>query len=174
MADSLVGDACRLRQILIHLVGNALKFTERGEVTVRVVSVATQHTELAPIHFIIRDTGIGIPMEKQAAIFESFTQADGSVARRFARRSDTTATPLRILVAEDNTINQRVVVGILGKAGHSTTLVSNGREALASFNREPFDLILMDAQMPDMDGFEATAAIRAGEKRTGSHVPIVV
>lgn len=59
-------------------------------------------------------------------------------------------------------------MGILGKAGHSTTLVSNGREALASFNREPFDLILMDAQMPDMDGFEATAAIREGEKRTGS------
>ena len=227
--DDLLGDSGRLRQILVNLLGNALKFTERGEVALRVVPVAAQQPGITVVHFLVRDTGIGIPMAKQAAIFESFSQADGSIARRYggtglgltiARalvqkmngemwleskpgagstfhftaafrlaaqpaadpkasegpsigQEPGAAKPLHILVAEDNAVNQRVVAGILGKAGHSFAIVANGREALDTFDREPFDLILMDAQMPEMDGFEATAAIRNRETSTGSHIPIV-
>ncbi|HMF96328.1 MAG TPA: response regulator [Vicinamibacterales bacterium] len=83
------------------------------------------------------------------------------------------ARPSRILVAEDNLVNQRVAAGLLSKRGHAVTVVSNGREALAALQHGAFDLVLMDVQMPDMDGFAATAAIREWERGTGSRVRIV-
>jgi two-component system sensor histidine kinase/response regulator len=81
--------------------------------------------------------------------------------------------PLRILVAEDNRINQLLIVRMLEKAGHRVDVVGNGSEALAALERASYDLVLMDCQMPEMDGFEATSAIRATERQTGAHVTIV-
>jgi CheY-like chemotaxis protein len=81
--------------------------------------------------------------------------------------------PLRVLLAEDNIVNQRLAVRILEKRGHSAVVACNGKEALALLEREPFDLVLMDLEMPEMSGFEATAAIRARERETGRHIPIL-
>ena len=234
--EHLIGDPGRLRQIIVNLVGNAVKFTERGEVGLR-VSVDSNAQDGLQLHFVVQDTGIGIAAEKQKAIFEAFSQADGSIARRFGGTGlglticsrmvgvmggkiwvesalgqgsafhftanlgmgkDVIKTPLlnapgrqhepeggvvrspiqkggrlRLLLAEDNVINQRVVKGIREKKGHRVTIAGNGREALAALAKENFDVVLMDVQMPEMDGFEATAAIRARERETGSHLPII-
>jgi two-component system, sensor histidine kinase and response regulator len=374
--DALVGDPARLRQILVNLVGNAIKFTERGEVVVEVEEVKSEPslTDASPddpvsLHFSVRDTGVGIPAEKQGAIFEAFMQADRSTTRQyggtglglaissqlvmlmggriwvesrpgqgstfhftacFGRQRDqgmdmippelsqlrnapvlivddnatnrtilvetltqwhwrptavasgqgaleaimeawntgepfaltlidaqmpemdgfalvaqlacnplpmgaiimmltptsqhddsarchklgvaayvtkpitqssllatikaafhsppTTDEPrqlaarpaadgdhlrLHILLAEDNAVNQKLAVRLLEKRGHAVVVTKTGKEALAAWEREPFDLILMDIQMPEMDGFEATAAIREAERIKGGHIPIV-
>ncbi|HJS57683.1 MAG TPA: response regulator [Vicinamibacteria bacterium] len=358
----LVGDAPRLRQVIVNLVGNAIKFTERGEVVVEVVKKSELAGEVA-LGFVVADTGIGIPIHKQRLIFEAFAQADSSTTRRFggtglglsiasqlvrmmggslavesnpgqgsrflftarfglpgtrpearrparlrglrvlvvddnatnrrilhemlthwrmrptsvsggrealdelegaARRGkpyplvlldgqmpemdgfalaeqiqrrpqlagasimmltsgprpgdrtrcvslgvsayltkpikqsdlldtimgvlggEPTSQPekahgvraraartLRVLVAEDNAVNQMVAVGLLERAGHRAVVAKNGREALALLERETFDLVLMDVQMPELDGLETTAAIREREKATGAHLPIV-
>jgi len=362
--DRLVGDSGRLRQVLINLVGNAIKFTERGEVVVR-VNVESRTANATLLHFSVTDTGIGIPPDKVRAVFEPFTQADGSTTRKYggtglgltisarlaelmggriwaesdigkgsifhftARLAKATgssristrhvdlenlpvlvvddnatnrvilaevlvhwrmqptavdsgpkavaamnaaattgaAFPLvlldammpemdgfavaqeikknpllagatilmlssadssgdasrcrelgiarylrkpikqselldailialgsvglqpsapmtpapagadaarwRILLAEDNEINQQLALGILQKRGHHVKVVANGKEALAALDREPFDVILMDVQMPEMDGLAATAAIRAREQSSGRHIPII-
>jgi len=361
--ERVVGDAARLRQVLVNLVGNAVKFTERGEVVVEVEREHARRGESA-LRFVVQDTGIGIPAEKQTLIFDAFEQADSSTTRqhggtglglsisaqlvalmggrievesepgrgsrfrftaRFgtpsggARRGARTPAPLRglpvlvvddnatnrrvlegvraqlrmrpravaggkealdemeraaaagqayplvlldapmpgldgfevarrmnerpglagpvvlmltsgpraadrarctelgivaqltkpvkqsdlmdrivsvlegvreppepagkrparhgrrlrVLVAEDNSVNQQVALGMLERAGHLAVLARNGREALARLEAEPFDLVLMDVQMPEMDGLEATAAIREREAREGGHVPIL-
>ena len=234
--DGLVGDAGRLRQILINLVGNAMKFTHQGEVVVNVVraadgqshdgsrEVAMEGTVL--LHFAVRDTGIGIPADKQQRIFEAFTQADDSTTREYGgtglglaictqllqlmggriwvesevgrgstfhftlrfgvqrqpapERTLTThhpvqraRRPLRVLIAEDNVVNQRLAARLLEKQGHSVAVVDNGLAALAALAQQPFDLVLMDVQMPEMDGLETTTAIRAQEQETGRHLPII-
>ena len=364
--DALVGDPGRLRQILVNLIGNAIKFTDQGEVVVE-VAIESQAASEVRLHFCVRDTGIGIPAERQQAIFGSFTQADSSTTRKYGGTGlglaissqlvammggriwvesavgkgstfhftarfplqaeapeppdeppdvhglpvlvvDDNATnrrileelltnwgmrptlvdggpaalaalqqavaagqafslvlldammpgmdgfalaeqirqhrelaggavmmlssagqpndrarcrelglaayvtkpikqselldtilavlskspprtsapdfsretvptvdlpPLRILLAEDNAVNQRLALVILEKRGHTVVVARNGNEALTALDREPFDVVLMDVQMPEMDGFEATAAIRAREKATGDHLPII-
>jgi signal transduction histidine kinase/DNA-binding response OmpR family regulator len=367
--EMLVGDPTRLRQVVNNLVGNALKFTERGEIVVR-ASLESRDGDSLLLHFTVRDTGIGIPAEQQARIFEAFSQADGSTTRKFGgtglgltvslrlvkmmggdiwvesepgqgscfhftvrmevsklSRASRTLSPhvpegalflvvddnetnrrilrdtltrfgaevlvaegasgalalmraqadagkpvtllvtdahmpemdgfslaervrddpklagspimmltsagqcgdiarckelgisahltkpvsqselhetilmlldqtvatslpdapirhqvihqrrvessLKILLAEDNPVNQRVAVRLLEKRGHKLTVAGNGREALAALQKDVFDLVLMDIQMPEMDGFEATAAIRESERGTGKHQPIV-
>jgi signal transduction histidine kinase/ActR/RegA family two-component response regulator len=221
--DLVVGDAARLRQILINLLGNAIKFTSRGRVRLE-VSLEDRAENQIKLHFAVRDTGIGIAAEKQALIFEAFSQADGSTTRQFggtglgltisarfveAMQGEiwvestlgkgscfhfTTclgsaampvppspkfddpppqAVPKCILLAEDNVVNQRVVVRLLEREGHQVVLASNGREAVAAWLRQPFDLILMDLQMPEMDGFETTYQIRQAETRTKVRIPIV-
>jgi two-component system, sensor histidine kinase and response regulator len=374
--DMLVGDAARLRQVLVNLVGNAIKFTERGEVIVEVDTLTAEATPgdvsadgSVGLHFSVRDTGIGIPAEKQAMIFEAFTQADTSTTRQYggtglglaisaqlvalmggklwveslsgegstfhftlhfrpqpdqglpvmppelhrlhntpvlivddnatnrhilvetftqwqarpiavtsgraalealmktqksggvfgltlidaqmpkmdgfalvewltrhplpagprvmmltpgSDRSDIARcqalgvaayvrkpvtqssllaalrtihdsphlpdhrpqaatppavdrqqAPLHILLAEDNLVNQTLAMRLLEKRGYAVVVARTGKEALAAWTREPFDIILMDVQMPEMDGFEATAAIRAAERLKGGHTPII-
>jgi two-component system sensor histidine kinase/response regulator len=229
--ECLTGDPGRLRQVLVNLVGNAIKFTERGEVIIR-VKIEEQTGNEVLLHFSVADTGIGIPVEKQSLIFDPFTQADNSTTRRFGGTGlglaisarlvemmkgqiwveskgvqgstfhftasfgfrngtlqqsgaspvaatlppvDVTTNPRRghILLAEDNEINQRLATRLLEKRGYTVVCAGNGREALAALKRETFAVILMDVQMPELDGLEATAAIRQEEQGTGKHIPIV-
>lgn len=218
---SVEGDPVRLRQILINLVGNALKFTERGEILIHVHT-----TELTPEHAVIRfdvtDTGIGILPEVLPLIFDRFAQADGSTTRRFggtglglsiarqltelmggsigadslfgvgsnfwftvrlARFSGTlpepaykrieessskpSTTSARVLVVEDTKVNYEVCCELLMQMGHSTTVANNGVEAVEFMLKERFDLVLMDCQMPLMDGYEATRKYREWEMAKG-------
>jgi CheY-like chemotaxis protein len=239
MPDPVIGDPGRLRQVLVNLMGNAIKFTERGSIDVLVDSVKRADDNLE-VHIAVRDTGIGIAEEHQARVFEPFAQADGSATRkyggtglglaictrlveamkgriwlesalgqgstfhftaRFALRGASgqrqqspypqerngqlhavhngrhdvaaIASPARILVVDDNDINQRLTLCLLEKKHHTVTVVANGKEALEALDRERFDLVLMDVQMPVMNGFEATAAIREKEKGTGRRLPII-
>jgi CheY-like chemotaxis protein len=222
--DFLIGDEIRLRQILLNVMGNAVKFTAAGSVTTEVSAVSfNEHS--VELQFAVRDTGIGIPPEKQGLIFEPFRQLEGYMTRKYggtglglaivtrllnlvggkiwvesqngagstfyfiipfllsdkpvAPRNEPGAiheppvSPLSILVAEDNDVSRLLAVRLLAKQGHTVTEARTGLEALASYDQGAFDLILMDVQMADMDGFQATAAIRERESETGGHVPIV-
>ncbi len=223
--EILVGDPTRLRQVVVNLVGNAIKFTRHGEVVVR-IGVETRDDAALTLHLSVRDTGIGIPADKLALIFEPFTQADGSttreyggtglglaIARELVERmggalwvestvgqgstfhatvrmgvqagtwheervrgeDDPLAThpPLRVLLAEDNPVNGQVAVRLLERQGHRVVAVGDGRQALSALEDEEFDVVLMDVQMPEMDGLAATEAIRTREATTGRHLPIV-
>ncbi|MGJ5816043.1 two-component regulator propeller domain-containing protein [Paludibaculum fermentans] len=219
-------DARRIRQVLLNLIGNALKFTHQGEVHVSAYKGNSDSGELE-LWFAVSDTGIGIPESARALIFEAFRQADGTTSRNYggtglgltissrlvrlmggsitvesepgkgstfrfwvkasaaAARAETsnqpgrsefesiTAHPLRILLAEDNVVNQRVAMALLKKRGHSVEVVGNGRQAVERSQSTFFDRILMDLQMPEMDGWTATQMIRERELTTGGHVPIL-
>ena len=222
----LVGDQIRLRQVILNLLGNAIKFTDRGHVSLD-VRIDRQSASEAVLHFIVTDTGIGIPLEKQTLIFDPFRQVDGSFTRQYegtglglaicarlvrllggriwveshpgqgsafhftapfaAERSlppapgssvQATGAPadrrkVKVLLAEDNVVNQRVVLAVLQKQGHEVEVAADGYEALAALERQAFDLILMDIQMPRMDGLEATSQVRRSEALSGRHIPIV-
>jgi signal transduction histidine kinase/ActR/RegA family two-component response regulator len=228
----VVGDELRLRQVVVNLLGNAIKFTESGEVTVRirVVPSTSGASSGVQLRVTITDTGIGVEADKQKLIFAPFEQADRSTTRKYggtglglaissqlvrlmqgdleiespwlddetgtrvggtafhftahvgvgsepARPADTvdrqTTRPLRVLVAEDNPVNQLLATRLLQKLGHAVVTASNGREAVDCLELITPDIILMDVQMPEMDGFEATAAIRAREAATGRRTPII-
>ncbi len=240
---ALVGDVGRLRQILINLVGNAIKFTDRGEIVIDVSCAASepqvagdrQATDIdLDLLFAVTDTGVGISAEKQRLIFEAFSQADNSITRQYGgtglgltissrlvglmgghlsvksdigrgstfsftarlglpntprenrafaprahqsssltRVSDRVDQPLCILLAEDNAVNQVVARRLLEKRGHSVVVACNGREALDATGQHIFDVVLMDLEMPEMSGLEATAAIRTREEGSQTHLPII-
>ena len=248
--DKLLGDSLRLRQVLTNLVGNAVKFTQQGHVTLR-LSVESVGPREVTLRFAVADTGIGISPADQQRIFAPFTQADSSTTRVYggtglglaisshlisliggrlwveskvgrgstfyftgkfeldpqathgvtassptlpasmteAPRKDnhavgaanvepvaSAAVPngrsLRILLAEDTPANQKLIIAVLGKRGHSIEVAQNGREAVELLEQKPFDLVLMDVQMPVMDGLQATAAIRSLPS-SAARVPII-
>ncbi len=249
----LVGDPGRLRQVLLNLVGNAVKFTETGSIG---IVAEEEDTSTSPgitggvpsgsgwvpsgsppcqdlrdgmrrIHFQIRDTGIGIPAEKQALIFEPFRQADGSTSRSYggtglglsicgrlvpmlggriwvesqtgagstfhftitvasaaataaarpaAAPPDTNISSpagLHVLLAEDNVVNQKLAKRLLEDSGCTVVCAMDGREAVEAWAADRFDVVLMDLQMPHIDGLQATAELRRREAISGGHIPII-
>jgi len=221
------GDPVRVRQVLLNFLSNAVKFTSKGSITVHVSrdqqSPDESANEPVQLRFSVIDTGIGISAEAQEQLFQSFTQAEASITRRFggtglglaiskrlsemmggtigvqselglgstfwftitarevqppvsAVSDDGSNTALRrrgrVLIAEDNPINQKVAIKVLTNLGYSTDLANNGAEALDRIRTGEYDVILMDCQMPVLDGFEATRAIRQLSTPL-SNIPII-
>ncbi len=211
--ETVIGDPGRLRQVLLNLVGNAIKFTERGEVTV-IVEATSQTADQVDLHFVVSDTGIGIPAARQAAIFEPFTQADGSMTRQYGgtglgltisarlvemmggriwveseegkgsrfhftvhlgKRAGAAKAPsfnseailrgVRVLVVDDNAVNRRILEKVLTNWGMKVVTTDGAQAAMEALEKsgntpERFELILLDARMPGMDGFALAKQIK--------------
>jgi signal transduction histidine kinase/CheY-like chemotaxis protein len=238
------GDPGRIGQTILNLIGNAIKFTESGVITVHAEMVAAQASALTPlvlnatsisdaveVRFSVQDNGIGLSPETREKLFQPFAQADGSTSRKFGgtglglsisrslvelmggrigvesefgkgstfwfaiplqkvsanlplceeksssahfqKASKTEGQAYRVLIAEDNMTNQMVVLAHVRHLGFEAQAVANGQEVLNPLELGSFQLILMDCQMPEMDGYTATAKIREKEKNSGGHIPII-
>lgn len=218
MPDNVVGDQGRLNQILVNLIGNALKFTNEGEVTVSVKNVEETEDSYA-LRFSVKDTGIGIPKNKLKTIFERFTQAEDSTTRRFGgtglglsivkqlielhkaeihvksreevgsefffvfnykkatakevvakTSSGNNLGKLKILLCEDNILNQKLVTSVMQNFGFELDIAANGEDGIELLSKNTYDLVLMDLQMPVKDGYQTTEYIRNEMNMT---IPIV-
>jgi signal transduction histidine kinase len=223
---TVIGDATRVRQVLVNLLGNSVKFTDKGEISVS--ARARQLTgDLYEIIFSVRDSGIGIPKERMDRLFQPFSQVDMSNTRKYggtgmglaisralvemmggkiwaesepgigstfyftilaygsfeepfsarepvcpkeAGAKTDQSQNLRILLAEDNPVNQKVMLRMLKKLGYSADAVADGKEVLQALERQFYDVVLMDVQMPEMDGIEATRIIRQKWDATGPKI----
>lgn len=215
MPARIVGDAERLRQVVVNLVANAIKFTDRGRIRISVRNTGAAGDGRVTLEFCVADSGIGIPAAQQDLLFRPFSQVDSSIARRHGGTGlglaiskglvaamggriwvhsdadagasfyftvaaevgtdvsepaaaglafdDTLAQrlPLRILVAEDNEVNRKVALAMLRRFGYQADIAVNGIAAVEAVRRHRYDLVLMDIQMPEMDGLDATRAISA-------------
>lgn len=220
--DLVIGDQMRLQQVLLNLAGNAIKFTEHGDVEISVNALS--QADQACLEFTVRDTGIGLSADDLERLFQPFTQADVSMSRRFggtglglsiaeslvrlmggtisveselgkgsifrftvrlplanellpdleapAAILPAACLPLRILLVEDNPANQKLASYILQDRGHQVAVAGDGREAICLAGQDRYDVILMDVQMPGMNGLEAAASIRE-KQQPGNHVPII-
>jgi PAS domain S-box-containing protein len=221
----LTGDQFRVKQILLNLIGNAIKFTNQGSITVSAQIVEQRETSVL-VCLGVRDTGIGIAAESLEHIFKPFTQEDGTISRRYggtglgltisrklaermggtitaestqgvgscfsvtlpflisttitipqaapvATDQDSDCPQLRVLLVDDDKVNTTFGAGLLKKLGHSVTTADNGKQCLAALEKAEFDIVLMDIQMPIMNGEEALFEIRAKEKGTTEHLPII-
>jgi PAS domain S-box-containing protein len=224
LSEYYKGDPTRIRQVLLNLVANAIKFTPKGHVRIEIKDIGTDG--IPKICFEVSDTGIGIPEGAIHRMFQAFSQADSSTTRRFGgtglglsickhlvtlmkgeigvRSSETagstfwftlplepgqapskanetntitetssTGPRLRVLVAEDVSVNQLIAVKMLERLGHIAVAVANGVEAIDSLRSAPFDVVLMDCQMPEMDGYEATHVIRTSDTLGCKNIPII-
>jgi len=217
--NAAVGDPGRLRQVLVNLVGNAIKFTDRGQILVQ-VETSSRAADKTVLHYFVSDSGIGIPFDKQRAIFEPFKQADGSTTRRFGGTglgltisstlvelmggriwlesaphegstfhftvalgvTDATPEPpavnltdLPVLVVDDNEVNRRVLHELLLRWKMRPTMAGSGSAALQALDAararaQPFALVLLDANMPGMDGFEVARRIRSDARLGGATI----
>lgn len=224
IVEHVIGDPERVRQILINLIFNAIKFTSKGEISVRAHKTQDIDHQVG-IRFEVEDSGIGISAETLKKLFQPFTQADSTMSRKFGgtglglsicrrlidlmhgkigvhstenkgsifwfeinfKKSQSTQNHHvqnfkqdfvqktgRILVVEDNFVNQKVARAMLEKMGHRVDTVTNGIQALATLEQVSYDIVLMDCQMPEMDGFEATKIIRSGRrKKLKRNIPII-
>ncbi len=221
--DNLIGDATRLNQVLLNLTANAIKFTSKGEVVIR-VKLLSDVDDFVSLEFAVSDTGIGIPEEKLSTIFEAFTQANNDTARRYGGTGlglaivkqlaeiqggsvsvaskegkgscfyfkiqykkntgpliqepnvnghEKTMKKLNILLAEDNAMNQLLAKKVLGDWGWNVEAVENGIQAIEKIKSQDFDVVLMDIQMPEMDGYEAAKQIRETLPSPKRNVPIM-
>lgn len=216
----IMGDVTRLRQVLLNLLGNAIKFTEAGKISIHATLEKVVNGRFQ-IHVSVQDNGIGIPAERLDSLFDSFTQVDTSITRKFggsglglaisrelvqlmgghiwvdsqiglgstfhfnilaeavsaseaalmdivhlsstnqpASANGTERQPFSILLVEDNRINQKVCLGMLQRLGYKATVASNGVQALVALSQNEFDVVLMDIQMPELDGVSTTRRIR--------------
>jgi CheY-like chemotaxis protein len=218
------GDGGRLKQVLINLVGNAIKFTKEGVVTLR-ATVISSAEEKCRMRFEVQDTGIGMSPEDLSKLFRAFSQADASTHRKFggtglglsickslvekmggvigvqsekghgstfwfeielprvekkaeehvahAPQINSNIKRGRILIAEDNPVNQVITSKMVQKLGYHADVVANGKEVLESLASIPYDLVLMDCQMPEMDGYEATQIIRQSKNLPNPRILIL-
>jgi len=228
--DRLVGDADKLAQILTNLVSNAIKFTNAGQVSLKLSHHENQVTNREELLFVVQDTGVGIPPDEIDNVFKAFSQlgttrdsnnpgtglglviaaelvelmggkigvtSEPNVGTQFSftmpfvpaskevsppsespriqspQDDSLPAEPLKILLVEDEYINRTLATAVLGQEGWYIETAENGHQALQALEKQDFDLVLMDVQMPEMDGFATTRAIRDKEKKTGSHLPII-
>lgn len=222
LPDVVTGDGNRLEQVLTNLLGNAVKFTDQGEIALSLYQISANE-DCYELKFAISDTGIGIAEEEKKCLFKSFSQVDGSLTRKYGgtglglaiakqlvelmdgriwveSQKDIGSTfyftiklqpgsaffaealePLesspdsqvRVLLAEDDKVSQKIIQHMLEQKGYRLEAVANGREVLVRLSRESFDLVLMNIELPEMNGVETARRIRLKERRSKEHIPII-